>query len=152
MCGGNGSCFQDYVCDCGCPEPDCDCDYEECECEFIHINNCLYNTNPEHKNCIIFCKYKPELECGCKLYDCHNNFICQNKMPEYLLNKNGGLCDGCYLQLGLIEKDIVKECFICLESKENIKLVCNHSMCFDCFEKWSFTNEDRPCPMCRNHN
>jgi hypothetical protein len=150
-CTGNGRCFSNYICDCGCYD-ECDCDIDECECNIEHKHNCLYTINPEHKKCIIFCMFKPECVCGCVLHNCGNYFICKNKMPTYILDKNEGLCDGCYFQLGKLEEDVIKDCCICLEIKKNIKLTCGHSTCFECFEEWSFVNEDRPCPLCRNNN
>lgn len=149
-CQGNGQCFKLYVCECGCID-DCDC-FDECECEIIHTNTCLYIDNPEHKECIIFCKFKPECELKCSLIECGNYFICSSKMPSYILEKNNNLCDTCYLQLGNLKKDGIKECFICFNVKENIILSCGHSTCFECFEKWTFVNEDRPCPICRSMN
>lgn len=149
-CNGNGDCFKSHICDCGCFD-DCDC-IEECNCEIQHNDNCLYINNPEHKECIIFCKFKPPCESNCILFKCGNYFICGSEMPAYVLDKNNNLCDGCYLQLGNLQKGKIEECFICFDVKESVILSCNHSTCFDCFEKWSFANEDRPCPMCRTIN
>lgn len=150
-CNGDGQCFNQFICDCGCFS-DCDCDFDECSCNLTHNDNCLYIKEPQHRECIIFCKFKPELECKCKLLKCNNEFICNNKMPEYVIKRNNGLCDCCYLTLGNLKKDSIKECFICFETKENIALSCNHSLCFDCYEKWAVENENRVCPMCRNAN
>ncbi len=150
-CPGNGSCFDAFVCDCGCFD-DCDCELDNCLCDVEHDINCLYTINPEHKDCDIFCKFKTILECGCVLINCSNDFICNNKMPKYIIDRNEGLCDCCYLNLGAIKKGPVIECFICFETKENIILSCGHYSCFECFEKWSIENEERPCPICRSNN
>jgi hypothetical protein len=145
-CEGNGQCFVDYSCECECFE-NCECMDDECNCD--HKEDCYYNAHPEHKDCVIYCRFKKDC---CELKKCGNYFLCKNLMPEVMLNRNDGLCHGCYLQLGHLKKGDIVECIICCENKENIKLNCGHEMCFGCFERWAFENEDRTCPMCRNPN
>ena len=147
-CSGNGKCFEAFSCECNCFE-DCECDFDsECECE--HLSDCFYIENPIHKNCTIYCKYQNNC---CSLVKCGNEFFCKNNIPKFVFDKNGGLCDGCYLQVGKItDTNRVEECDICFESKKIISLECGHPLCADCHENWWKAIEDRPCPFCRAIN
>ncbi len=147
-CSGNGKCFEAFSCECNCFE-DCECDFDsECECE--HLSDCFYIENPIHKNCTIYCKYQNNC---CSLVKCGNEFFCKNNIPKFVFDKNGGICDGCYLQVGKItDTNRVEECDICFESKKIISLECGHPLCADCHENWCKANEDRPCPFCRAIN
>ncbi|XP_031639885.1 phospholipase A1 1-like [Contarinia nasturtii] len=42
------------------------------------------------------------------------------------------------------------ECKICYSNKKNIRLSCNHEMCYNCWVMWKYTLSARDkCPMCR---
>lgn len=147
-CSGDGKCFKAFVCECKCFEY-CKCDFDsECECD--HLNDCFYINNPIHKNCVVYCRYSNNC---CSLVKCENEFFCNNSIPRFVYDRNDGLCDGCYLQVGKI-KDTKNfdDCNICFEKEKIISLNCNHTLCMTCYEKWCETNEDRPCPFCRAIN
>jgi hypothetical protein len=45
----------------------------------------------------------------------------------------------------------IKECKICLDEKNmNVKLLCNHSLCFECLKNISKHNGNIKCPFCRS--
>lgn len=41
------------------------------------------------------------------------------------------------------------ECPVCLETRARTSLVCGHTMCFDCIQKWCTKGCNDGCPMCR---
>ena len=41
----------------------------------------------------------------------------------------------------------MRPCVVCYTEPEKIKLVCNHSFCYDCIKNWYLKNPS--CPMCR---
>lgn len=143
-----GKCRTAFICECKCFR-ECDCDYDnECTCE--HLDNCLYISDPKHKECIVYCKYQPAC---CELTKCNNYFMCSNEIPEYVYKRNNNLCDGCYIQFGKLENiEKIEECCVCLNEKYMIKLECNHSICSECLEKWFCINDCRTCPLCRHEN
>lgn len=147
-CFGNGKCFEAFNCECNCFD-DCDCDFEgDCDCE--HLSDCFYIENPIHINCVVYCKFQNSC---CSLVKCENSFFCKNNIPRFVFDKNNGLCDGCYLQVGKItDTNRIDECNICFESKKIISLECGHPLCIDCHENWCEANEERPCPFCRAIN
>ena len=42
----------------------------------------------------------------------------------------------------------MRSCVVCYTEHEKIKLVCNHSFCYDCIKQWYLKNPS--CPMCRS--
>lgn len=140
-----GRCYIAFACECAC-FADCDCD-DECNCS--HSAECELE-HSDHKECVVYCKLANTC---CPLIKCSNYFICNNKIPEYVSIRNEGICDGCYFAFGHLTEIISEEeCGVCLEKNNNVQLVCGHSTCTDCMEKWFQENEDRSCPFCRQIN
>jgi hypothetical protein len=47
---------------------------------------------------------------------------------------------------------VTKECVICLDKNSTIKLICNHKcFCDACYDHYINSNNDRKCPLCRQH-
>jgi hypothetical protein len=83
-----GKCYTPFICECKCFEH-CDCDYdEECSCE--HKSNCFYIQYPQHRECVVYCKFQNTC---CDLLECKNYFLCRNKAPENVLRKNNNICN-----------------------------------------------------------
>ena len=143
-----GKCRIAFTCECKCFEY-CDCDYDK-ECDCNHLDNCLYIAEPKHKECIIYCKYQQGC---CELMKCNNYFMCSNEIPEYIFQRNNGICDGCYVQFGNLKNiEKIEECCVCFDEQNMIMLECGHSICSRCLEKWFIENDCRTCPICRSEN
>ena len=84
--------------------------------------------------------------------ECHNFSYCQNKAKDWLINQRGGNCSQCWMYFGKINNtNESKECTICNEIKNIVKLSCNHEMCFDCWKTIADDHTRLPtsCPYCR---
>lgn len=148
-CSGNGECLEQCWCEC----------YDEETDEYYEICSCI------HKNHID--GYCPS-SC-CKPIECRNYKYCNDKVPQYILDCNFGMCINCAVKFGRhkFSKELI-ECPICLENTDNnIILKCNHKLCNDCWCKIININSDEIdedvennldedsknlCPLCRNIN
>jgi hypothetical protein len=87
-----------------------------------------------------------------EMKECHNFSYCQNKAEDWLIDQRGGTCSQCWMYFGQINNtNESKECTICNEIKNIIKLSCNHEMCFDCWKTIAEDHTKLPtcCPYCR---
>lgn len=142
-----GKCYSPFICECKCFE-DCECDEDNCLCD--HKINCFYILNPEHRNCVVYCKFQKTC---CSLVKCNNYFLCRNEIPEYVYRKNNYICNPCYVNFGNINNtNSIDECYVCMCEKNMISLNCGHSLCGDCLENWFIGNDCRSCPICRQDN
>jgi len=88
----------------------------------------------------------------CEIKECHNFTYCQTKEKDWVIEQHGGTCSHCWMYFGQINNtNESKECTICNEIKNIIKLSCNHEMCFDCWKKIADDHTKLPtsCPYCR---
>jgi len=86
------------------------------------------------------------------MIECHNYSFCNTKDKDFLIEQYGGTCDNCWKYFGHINNiNENKECNICNEAKNIIKLQCNHEMCYDCWKKIADDHHNVPtkCPFCR---
>jgi hypothetical protein len=83
---------------------------------------------------------------GCSLQECPNYVICQNSVPLFMLEFNGGVCTDCSIRFGRCPEnpntsqpvldmiDNLQECPVCLQSSaigvQNPR--CNHYLCVSC--------------------
>jgi hypothetical protein len=91
-------------------------------------------------------------EVECEIKECHNFLFCQNKDKDWVIEQHGGTCADCWMYFGQIkDTNENKECNICNETKNIIKIACNHEMCYDCWKKIADDHHNVPtkCPYCR---
>lgn len=108
--------------------------------ECTGTGECLFQLGPNSycQNNQFFCMN------NCQPMPCRNFLVCDVLLPEYVLNKNEGICLSCDLAFGkwtgghgALPQQQLDECPICYE--ENILGIsnprCNHFMCIECFKK-----------------
>jgi hypothetical protein len=145
-CTGNGDCLKQCFCICF--------DDEECEIE-SEVCSCGHRDHPKliggNTGCDIYCQ--SDCPYNCQLIECHNFSLCEQKLPQWVLNCRNGMCMHCSTMIGKIkflnEKD---DCPICLENKDMIQITCGkHNVCLDCWKKCSKMQKetDLCCPLCR---
>ena len=148
-CKCNDNCIKEYNYDYGyghgyeCIKHNCTC------CQ--HIDNCHYN-NEIHKNCQEYCLIPINCQYECKLQKCNNYNLCNNKASQFCIESTLGFCSVyCDMQYGrLIFLEDIKECAICFENKNMVKLLCNHEFCKDCIKTICLDDYINKCPLCRN--
>ena len=146
-CNGNGHCLEQCMCICF-DDEEYEISSETCRCG-----------HREHTKIIggktewdLYCKHKCDHDCN--LVACHNFEFCGNKLPQWVLNCDNGMCNDCAISIGkIIFLDKKDDCPICLENKNMIQISCEkHTVCLDCWKTLSET-EGRPipmtCPLCR---
>ena len=87
-----------------------------------------------------------------EMKECNNFSYCQTKEKDWVIEQHGGTCSDCWMYFGQINNtNESKECTICNEIKNIIKLSCNHEMCFDCWKTIAEDHTKLPtsCPYCR---
>jgi len=125
ICTGDGSCLIicPHVCTCDITGDNCDCHQG-----YFCPKKCVY---------------------ACPPRNCKNYNFCNNQIPQWLYNINGGLCTlSCKYNLGPLKLLITDDqCTICEDVKQNIQIFCGHKLCFVCWKK--ITIEISRCPFCR---
>ena len=120
----------------------------QCECE-CYNEVCVCGHREHNGYCPSSC---------CMPIECRNYKYCNKKLPKWVLFCHNGMCMNCVIQMGKHTYTIViEDCCVCLETKNMLKLKCNHKICNDCWytiTKKLFVNDDRKqlCPLCRNVN
>ena len=83
---------------------------------------------------------------------CLNYKQCGILLPDVIPNIHNDLCIYCTIQTGPhVKLDMVEDCCVCLETKNMIKLKCNHNICYDCWIAIT-NNKQHQCPICRHVN
>ena len=102
---------------------------------------------PLHDECIGMClaqadhiDYYRFKECNqkCELIRCPNFILCNNSLPQCILDCHAGRCLNCNMFFGktlrIVEFD--DECCICLDEKSYaVVWGCSHKICVDCFKQ-----------------
>lgn len=125
-------------------------DESECEIRSSTCRGCDHNKNHtiffnEDHYCREECPHK------CEPMKCKNYRYCSAKLPQWVLNCQESMCIDCATEVGPLEfLDEKRECPVCFDVKEIIKVVCGHTFCLDCWIHWSRVSEDiTTCPLCR---
>ena len=89
---------------------------------------------------------------GCKLKPCHNFEYCHKLLPQWVLYCHNDMCPNCSIMMDkLFFTHNIKECPICTEDREMIRLKCKHELCITCLEKIRDQDEiSTSCPICRD--
>ncbi len=129
ICNGDGTCLV-Y-----CPHV-CTCIEKPCAC----------HTGPYcDRNCVYMCPPRP----------CKNHVFCSNTMPQWQYNVSDGLCpQSCAWRYGPLKPiTTLDDCSICYSQKQNVQIMCGHTLCFSCWRKITHgvnINIASPvCPFCR---
>lgn len=135
-CPGNGLCL--YQCECY--DEETDEYYKTCECGHREHDGYCSSDNP-----------------CCVPIECRNYKFCNQKLPQWVLDTNNGMCMNCAIQMGShTYTNQVEECCVCLQNQIMLILKCKHKICNDCWFVISSENVDdvnKPlCPLCRKCN
>jgi len=133
-CNGNGKCLKQ--CKCICKKTKVNTLFDFCKCD--HQNHQGY--------CPTHC---------CNLIKCRNYDKCNIKLPQWIIDCHKGVCDNCFVQMGIHDYlELKEECNICFEIKNMLKLQCGHNICNDCWFDITYTSDDIYvlCPFCRSKN
>ena len=116
---------------------------EPCKCN-CNIESDLYEDT--HNPCT--CGHRPHqgygasFDCmyGCELMECHNYRMCKVILPQYVLNRNRGLCLECVDRFGKLKwQEMSMACPVCDCKKEMIELICGqHVSCILCWRSNSY--------------
>lgn len=92
--------------------------------------------------------------CFCELLKCRCSICKKRKVYYRHLKSNKNKCIECFYSYGVINKvDELKECDICMKSKNNIvKLTCGHELCENCWDDIHKFCKEKTCPFCREQN
>lgn len=96
----------------------------------------------------------------CVPIECSNYKFCDQKVPQWILETNNGMCSKCYTEFGKVKiTDEIDECHICTEYKAMLILKCGHKICNDCWcqiigidNNNCYLNNHGLCPICHNIN
>lgn len=146
ICQGKGQCLQQCVCTC-----------EQDENTMRYFKTCICG-HGNHATIVggysYLDEYCQEIPCefGCWLVKCHNFTMCGQSRPQWILDRNGGMCLDCAVNYGPMKFMNVKDdCAICLELKDVVQINCgNHVVCIDCWKQWCHTSKSpAKCHLCR---
>jgi hypothetical protein len=133
-CEGDGSCYQRCKCVCFSQRRQ-----DTCTCE---------HTDHSYRYCPVECPYH------CRLFECHNFPMCNQKRPFIELWVHNGMCAKCAVLYGrILFTEIREECMLCFEQKQMIVISCEkHMFCLTCWKTYCETERESyptTCPVCR---
>jgi len=123
-----------------------------------HICECVSQDQIQTTSCTCDHGYFCPVTCmyNCPRRRCKNYDFCNNELPQWLYNINGGLCtESCRWRYGPLKRLISEEeCPICNDKSESVEIICGHRLCFTCWQRITYEINIKiqppKCPFCRH--